>query len=71
MLVLLHPLRNIEITKYFNYELSFNGAFSKDNLTKIKDVAYVKNLEDIRSKGTHYASLFIDKNITVPLHKKY
>ena len=28
--VLLHPLSNIEITKYFNYKPWFIGAFSRD-----------------------------------------
>ena len=27
----LHPLSNIEITNYFNYERRFNGTFSRDN----------------------------------------
>ena len=35
-LVPLHPLNNIEITKYLNYEPRFNGAFSKNNLPKMK-----------------------------------
>ena len=31
----------------------------------IKDVAYVKNLDDKNSKGTHWVSLFIDRNTAV------
>ena len=27
VLVLFHPLSNIKITKYFNYEPRFNGVF--------------------------------------------
>ena len=34
---MLHPLSNIEITKYFNYEPRFNYVFSRDHLPKIKD----------------------------------
>ena len=45
----LHPLSNIEITNYFNYERRFNGTFSRDNLPKIKDGAYVLNLDDNQS----------------------
>ena len=26
-----HPLSNIEITNYFNYEPKFNGFFSRNN----------------------------------------
>ena len=39
--------------------------FSRDNLTRIKDGAYIINLDDKQSKGTHWASLFIDRNIVV------
>ena len=42
---------NIEITKYFDYELRFNGVFSRDNLPRIKDGVYVINLDDKQSKG--------------------
>ena len=37
-LMLLHPLTNFEIQKYYENEPRFNGAFSRDNLPKkIKD----------------------------------
>ena len=39
----LHPLSNIEITQYFNYEPRFNGVYSRDNLPRIKDGAHVIN----------------------------
>ena len=55
----------MEITKYFNYEPKFNGVFSKDNLPRIKDGAYVINLDDKHSKWTHSISLFIDRNIAM------
>ena len=44
ILVSLHLLNNIEITNYFNYELRFNGVFSRNNLPKIKDGVYVCNI---------------------------
>ena len=56
---------NIEITKYFNYEPRFNGAFWRDSLPRIKDGVYVINLTDKQSKGTHWVSLFIDGNTAV------
>ena len=49
-LVLLHLLSKIEITTYFNYEPRFNGIYSRDKLTKIKDGAYVINLDDKKVK---------------------
>ena len=48
--------------KYFNYEPSFNGVLSRENLPRIKDGAYVLNLEDKESKGEYCVSLFIEKN---------
>ena len=60
-----HPLNNIEITNYFNYELWFNDVFSRNNFPRIKDGAYVINLNDSKSQGTHWISLFIDRNITL------
>ena len=43
----------------------FNGAFSRNNLPKIKDGAYVINLDDKNSKATHWFSLFIDRNLAI------
>ena len=75
----LHPLSNIKITKYFNYEPRFNGVFSRDNLLRIKDGVYIRNLDEKQSKGIHWVSLFIDRNTAYTLillglnifHKKY
>ena len=62
---MLHPLSNIEITNYFNYEPRFNGVFSRSSLLRIKDGAYVVNLDDKNIKGAHWVSLFIDRNLAV------
>ena len=40
-----HPLIDFEIQKYYQNEPKFNGVYSKNNLPKIKDGAYVINLE--------------------------
>ena len=61
-LVPLHLLSNIRITNYFNYEPRFNAVILKNNLLRIKDEVYVINLNDKNSKGTHWVSLFIDRN---------
>ena len=58
----LNSLNNIKITNYFKYERRFNGVFSRSNLHRIKYGAYVINLDDKKSKGTHWVSLFIDRN---------
>ena len=62
LLVLLHPLSNIEITNYFNYELRISVDVSRNNSPRIKDGEYVLNLDDKNSKETHWVSLFINKN---------
>ena len=51
-----HPLTNFEIQKYYQNEPRFNGVYSRDNLSKIKDGAYVVNLDEYSSIGTHSVS---------------
>ena len=58
----LHPLTNFEIQKYHQNEPGFNGVFSKNNLPKkIKDGAYVINLDEYADVGTHWIALFCKK----------
>ena len=58
-----HPLRNFEIQKYCKNELRFNGVFPRNNLPKkIKDVAYVINLDEYADVGTHWIALFCNRN---------
>ena len=37
-------LKNFEIKSYFQNKSKFNGVYSRNNLHKIKDGAYVTNL---------------------------
>ena len=48
----------------FNWEPRLN-VFFQDNLLRIKDGAYVENLDNKQSKRTHWVSLFIVRNTTV------
>ena len=58
-----HPLTNFEIQKYYQNEPKFNGVFSRDNLpNKIKDGAYVINLDEYSDIGTHWISLYVKNN---------
>ena len=53
-----HPLTNFEIQKYYENEPKFNGVFSRDNMPKkIKDGAYVINLDEYADIGTHRIAL--------------
>ena len=54
-----HPLTSFEIEKYYENEPRFNGIYSIDDLSKIKDGAYEINLSDI---GTHWVALYINNN---------
>ena len=65
MLFPIHHLNNIEITNYFNYEPEFSGVFSRNNLPRIKDGAYVINLDGKNAKGTYWVSLFINENLAI------
>ena len=40
-----HLLPNLEIRKYYQNEPKFKGVYSRNNLSKIKDEAYVINLD--------------------------
>ena len=57
-----HPLTNFEIQKYYQNEPRFNGVFSRDNLQKIKDGAYIINLDEYSDIGTHWVALHVNNN---------
>ena len=48
-----HPLTNFEKEKYYQKELGSNGAYSRDNIQKIKDGAYMISLDEYSDIGTH------------------
>ena len=58
----LHPLTNFEVQKYYQNDPRFNGVYSRDNLPKIKDGAYVINLDEYSNIGTHWVALYIHNN---------
>ena len=57
-----HTLTNFEIQKYYQKEPKSNGVYSRNNLTKIKDGAYVINLDEFKSIGTHWIALYVNAN---------
>ena len=48
-----HPLTNFEIQKHNQNKPKFNGAYSRNSLSKTKDGAYIINLDEYESIGTH------------------
>ena len=54
-----YPLTNFEIQKYYQNESRFNGVYFRDNLpNKIKDGAYVINIDQYFDFGTHWIALY-------------
>ena len=47
---------------YYQKEPKFNGVYSRNNLPKIKDGAYVINLDEFKSIGTHWIALYVNGN---------
>ena len=56
-----HPLTNFEMQKYYQNEPKFNGVYSRNNLPKIKDGAYVINLDEFKSIRTHSIAFYVSK----------
>ena len=49
--------------KYYENEYRFNGVYSRDNLpNKIRDGAYVINLDEYSDIGTHSIALYVKNN---------
>ena len=58
-----HPLANFEIRKYYQNETRFDGVFPRNNLPKkIKDGAYIINIDEYADVATHWISLFCNRN---------
>ena len=58
-----YPLKNFEIKRDYQNELRFNEVCSRDNLTKkIKDGAYVINLDEYDDVGIHWIVLFCKRS---------
>ena len=60
-----HALTNFEIKKYYQIESKFDGVYSRNNLPKIKDRAYIINLDEYESIGVHWIVLYANaENVT-------
>ena len=60
-----HPLINFEIQKYYRKSLNFTvfkGIYSRNSSSKIKDRAYIINLDQYESIGTHWSALYVNDN---------
>ena len=60
-----HPLTNFEIQNYHQKEPKFNGVYSRNNLPKIKDRAYVINLDEYKAIGIQWIAMYVNgDNVT-------
>ena len=57
-----HPLTNFEIRKYYQNKSRFNGIFSRNNLSKENNGAYVINLDEYADVGIHWIALFCNRH---------
>ena len=63
-----HPLTNFEIQNYYQNKPIFNGVYSRNNLPKRKDGAYVINLDKYKSIGVHWIVLYLNGNDATYFH---
>ena len=55
-----HPLTNFKIQKYYQNETKFNGAYSRNNLSKKNDGTCIINLDEYESIETHSIALYVN-----------
>ena len=59
-----HPVTNFELQKYYQNELKFYAVYSKNNLSRIRNGAYIINPDGYESIGTHWIALYVNvKNV--------
>ena len=56
-----YPFTIFDIQKYSQSKPRFNGVYSRDNLPKTKDGAFVINLDKYADVGTHWVALYVSK----------
>ena len=56
------PFANFEMQKYYQNKPKFNGIYSRNNLIKIKDGAYVINRDEYKSIGTYWITFYVNHN---------
>ena len=57
-----HPLNYFETQQSYQNRPRFNGVYSRDNLSRIKDGAYIINLDEYSHIETHWIALYALNN---------
>ena len=52
-----HLLTNCKTQKYYQNKPKFNGVYTRNKLSGIKDALYAINLDKYKSIGTHWITL--------------
>ena len=55
-----HSLTNPKIHEYYQNKPKFNGFYSKNSSTALREEAYVINFDECKSIGTHWIALFVN-----------
>ena len=55
-------IMRVEIQNSYQNESEFNDDYSRKSLLKIKDKAYVINLDEFKSIGIHWIDLYVNSN---------
>ena len=58
----LQRLTNLQIQKYYQIEHKRNGVYSRNNLPKRKDGAYLITLYEYKPIGTLWKALYVNNN---------
>ena len=53
-------MANFEIQKYHQNKPKLNGVYLRNNLPKVKDVAYLINIDEFKWTETHWIALFMN-----------
>ena len=56
-------MTDFEIQRYYQNEPKFMDLYFRNNLLKIKDGAYVINLDEDKSIGTHYVTTYVENDV--------
>ena len=64
-----YTVTNFEMQDYFKNEKRFNGVYSRNNLPKLKNGAYVINLDHSKNTGTHWVVIFVKEDEVIYFDK--
>ena len=58
-------LTNFEIKLFYQNEPKFQSVYSRNNLPKVKDRAYVIVIDEYKSVRSHWITLYVNDNYIV------